>query len=307
MSVRLVVAVTDGEWFRFLRNRSDLAEVNFWSPSGTNFRALSPGELFLFKLHAPLNFIVGGGVFAHASIMPCSLAWEAFGEANGAATLMEVRARIRKYRRVDPRSHEDFLIGCRILTQPFFLSEDDWLPIPPSWSANIVTFKTFITDQADGRKLWDALIERTVEKPSPGLSEGPQARFGDPIPVRPRLGQGAFRVLVTDHYRRRCAVTGERTLPALEAAHILPYGQGGQHEVRNGILMRRDLHSLFDLGYVTVTPKLVFEVSRRIKEEYENGREYYRMHGAPVAAPIRSDFRPDSELLRWHNENTYRG
>ena len=104
MSVRLVVAVTDGEWFRFLRNRSDLAEVNFWSPSGTNFRALSPGELFLFKLHAPLNFIVGGGVFAHASIMPCSLAWEAFGEANGAATLMEVRARIRKYRRVDPRS-----------------------------------------------------------------------------------------------------------------------------------------------------------------------------------------------------------
>ena len=307
MSVRLVVAVTDGEWFRFLRNRSDLAEVNFWSPSGTNFRALSPGELFLFKLHAPLNFIVGGGVFAHASIMPCSLAWEAFGEANGAATLMEVRARIRKYRRVDPRSHEDFLIGCRILTQPFFLSEDDWLPIPPSWSANIVTFKTFITDQADGRKLWDPLIERTVEKPSPGLSEGPQARFGDPIPVRPRLGQGAFRVLVTDHYRRRCAVTGERTLPALEAAHILPYGQGGQHEVRNGILMRRDLHSLFDLGYVTVTPKLVFEVSRRIKEEYENGREYYRMHGAPVAAPIRSDFRPDSELLRWHNENTYRG
>lgn len=302
-----MVAVTDGEWFRFLRNRSDLAEVNFWSPSGTSFRALSPGELFLFKLHAPLNFIVGGGVFAHASIMPCSLAWEAFGEANGAATLMEVRARIRKYRRVDPPSHEDFLIGCRILTQPFFLSEDDWLPIPSSWSANVVTFKTFTTNQADGRRLWDALIDRMAEKAPPGLSEGPQARFGDPIPVRPRLGQGAFRVLVTDHYRRRCAVTGERTLPALEAAHILPYGQGGQHEVRNGILMRRDLHSLFDLGYVTVTPNLVFEVSRRIKEEYENGREYYRMHGEPVAAPLRSEFRPDDELLRWHNENRYRG
>ena len=53
------------------------------------------------------------------------------------------------------------------------------------------------------------------------------ARFGEPHLIRPRLGQGAFRVLVTDIYRRRCAVTQERTLPALEAAHIRPYGDGG--------------------------------------------------------------------------------
>ena len=307
MSVRLVVAITDDEWFRYLRNRSDLAEINFWSPSGTNFRALSPGELFLFKLHAPLNFIVGGGVFAHASVMPCSLAWEAFGEANGAATLAEMRTRIRRYRKVDADAREDFQIGCRILTQPFFLSEADWLPVPASWSTNIVAFKTFTTNEPDGRELWEVLVDRTLEVPNPGLSAGPQARFGDPIPVRPRLGQGAFRVLVTDHYGRRCAITRERTLPALEAAHIRPYGQGGQHEIKNGILMRRDIHSLFDLGYVTVTPELVFEVSRRIKEEFENGRDYYRMHGTPVAAPLRSECRPDVELLRWHNESAYRG
>jgi putative restriction endonuclease len=40
--------------------------------------------------------------------------------------------------------------------------------------------------------------------------------------VQPRLGQGAFRLLVTDAYQRRCAVTGERTLPVLDAAHIRP-------------------------------------------------------------------------------------
>jgi putative restriction endonuclease len=85
--------------------------------------------------------------------MPCSLAWEAFGEANGAATLAEMRARIRKYRKVDPASRDDFQIGCRILTQPFFLHEAEWLPIPTSWSANIVTFKTFTTDEADGREV----------------------------------------------------------------------------------------------------------------------------------------------------------
>ena len=86
------------------------------------------------------------------------------------------------------------------------------------------------------------------------MAEG-QARFGEPHLIRPRLGQGAFRVLVTDIYERRCAVTQERTLPALEAAHIRPYGDGGAHEAENGLLLRRDIHSLFDAGYVTVTPE----------------------------------------------------
>jgi putative restriction endonuclease len=75
MGVNLVVAITDYDWFQALRVRKDWSEVNFWSPGGANFRALQPGELFLFKLHSPRNFIVGGGVFAHAMTLPCSLAW----------------------------------------------------------------------------------------------------------------------------------------------------------------------------------------------------------------------------------------
>ena len=92
-------------------------------------------------------------------------------------------------------------------------------------------------------------------------------------------------MLVTDIYRRRCAVTQERTLPALEAAHIRPYGDGGEHEARNGLLLRRDIHSLFDAGYVTVTPDLRFEVSRRIREEFENGKHYYALHGQQIEPP----------------------
>ena len=120
MSVRLIIAVTDGDWFDLLRRKPGLSEVNFWSPSDSAFRALQPGELFLFKLHAPNNFIVGGGIFAHANSMPCSLAWEAFGEANGANSLAEMRARIAKYRRSEGRkSHRNysfvggFSVGCQ--------------------------------------------------------------------------------------------------------------------------------------------------------------------------------------------------
>ena len=74
MAIGLVVAVTDGDWFDHLRAKPQLTEANFWSPSDRTFKALEPGELFLFKLHAPRNFIVGGGVFAYANSLPCSLA-----------------------------------------------------------------------------------------------------------------------------------------------------------------------------------------------------------------------------------------
>jgi putative restriction endonuclease len=311
MPVRLIVAVTDGDWFDQLRRMPDLTEVNFWSPSDSTFRALQPGELFLFKLHAPNNFIAGGGVFAHANSMPCSLAWEAFGEANGARSLAEMRARITKYRRIKPDEKEDFVIGCRVLTQPFFLDQAQWIPVPENFSKNIVKFKGYSADDSDGRNLWDAVqsaLGGVVATKPPGFSDiERQVRYGEPVLVKPRLGQGAFRILVTDNYRRRCAISGERTLPALDAAHIRPFASGGSHEASNGILMRRDIHSLFDLGYVTITPELKFEVSRRIREEYENGRHYYALHGSGVTVPEVVDRRPDATALAWHNEHCFKG
>lgn len=305
MGVRLVVAVTDGDWYDHLRRKANLVEVNFWAPSATKFRALEPGELFLFKLHAPRNFIVGGGIFTYANALPCSLAWEAFGDANGAASLGQMRARIAMYRGADPTDRSDFVIGCRILTQPFFLAEENWIPAPESWSRNIVTFKGYSTDQLDGLRLWEAVQTAITAEPFEGLNE-PQARYGEPTLVRPRLGQGAFRILVTDSYRRRCAISGEKTLPALDAAHIRPFADGGSHEASNGILMRRDIHSLFDAGYVTITPELKFEVSRRIREEFENGRHYYELHGREIEPPQDPRQMPNRTSLSWHNECVFR-
>ncbi len=130
---------------------------------------------------------------------------------------------------------------------------------PPSWKPNIVRLRRYSTDEPEGRALWDSVHDAgTPAAYASGVAE-PTPRFGEPTLIRPRLGQGAFRLLVTDAYGRRCAVTGERTLPALEAAHIRPYADGGEHAGANGILMRRDVHSLFDAGYVTVTPAIVLK------------------------------------------------
>src|SRR3984893_4479815 len=320
MPVKVVVALTDPEWFAHRRGKPDLSEVNFWAPSGRSFRALTSGEVFLFRLHAPYRVIVGGGVFAHADRLPCSLAWEAFGEANGAATLAQMRVRIARHRKVAGDERYDFVIVCRILTQPFFLPESEWFE-PPNWPPHFQGFKTYSTDDPDGLMLWEAAQSRVQSRapyrssfPQSGASDVPVARWGEPTLIHPRLGQGAFRIIVTDNYARRGAVTGERTLPALDAAHIRPYSDHGEHEPSNGLLLRRDIHSLFDRGYVTVTPTHHFEVSRRIRDEFENGRDYfengrdyYAMHGRSVQVPQRPDQRPDPQSLTWHNENRFLG
>ena len=110
--MKTYVAVTDNDWYRFLRQRPELDEVNFWQPGGKQlFKRLDSGQPFLFKLHSPDNFIVGGGFFAHSSLLPSSLAWDAFGEKNGARSLDEMRRRIEKYRESSSDPHQDYIIG----------------------------------------------------------------------------------------------------------------------------------------------------------------------------------------------------
>lgn len=132
--------------------------------------------------------------------------------------------------------------------------------------------------------------------------------YGLSVLTKVRLGQGAFRVLVTDAYNRKCAISREKTLPVLEAAHIKPYAESGPHFISNALLLRSDLHKLFDSGYLTITNDLKVEVSKRIKEEFQNGKEYYKFHGGDLLAlPNRKIDKPESRFVEWHNENIYKG
>lgn len=301
--MRYWVGLTDGDWFEYLRSRTP-DEVNFWQPSaGRRAVRLDAGALFLFKLHSPRNFVVGGGFYVRYSALPARLAWDAFGDKNGAPSYGVLRDRVERYRKQAIAG--DPFIGCNILNAPFFFDEKDWIAIPETWAPNTQQGRTFDTDTADGLKLWNAVQERLTNTATP-KSQVESPRLGAEYLTRARLGQGAFRVLVTEAYERRCAVTGERTLPVLEAAHIKPYAKSGPHLISNGLLLRSDLHILFDDGYLTVTEDLKVEVSRSIKEKFENGREYYRYHGKPlITVPDDSYLRPSAEFLRWHNTEVF--
>jgi putative restriction endonuclease len=309
--MRFYVGITDFDWFTFLSENAPIDEVNFWRPSaGQPFKALDPGGPFLFKLHSPRNFIVGGGFFSYYTTLPVSFAWKSFGIKNGAHSEQEMRVRLAKYRKVSPNPADDYEIGCILLQSPFFFPEQEWIPAS-DWPPSIQVGKGYDTAEPRGEALWEQVEawlfahKAPAELPLPHPEEG--VRRGEPQIILPRLGQGSFRVLVADAYHRRCAFTGSPVLHVLEAAHVRPVTADGPNDVRNGILFRQDVHTLFDRGYITVTPEYRAEVSHRIKDEFENGKEYYSAHGRLISLPEEASLQPAGKFLSWHNENVYLG
>lgn len=300
------LGVTDNNWYQFLSQRG-LDEVNFWQPSARPpFRNAPIGMPFLFKLKKPHNHVAGGGFYVTYSELPVSLAWEVFGEKNGASTLDDFQARLGRLanRRGVPAN-----IGCTVLAEPFFFPESHWIE-PPGWKPNIVVGKSYETAEPEGATLWSAVqasLESVAAVPnSRRVADEMPDKYGTQTLTRPRLGQASFRMLLTEAYNRKCAITGESTLIALEAAHIVPYSQEGTHDVTNGLLLRADFHRLFDAGLVSVSPEMRIKVSPRIREAYFNGKAYYRMNDAPLSQlPDRPEMRPDPDKLNWHFKNCF--
>lgn len=306
------VGVTDNHWYKFLAERN-LDEVNFWQPSATPpFTNRPVGMPFLFKLKRPYNHIAGGGFFVTYNKIPLSLAWDIFGEKNGASSHAEFRQLIGE---LSADKSEDVEIGCTVLANVFYLDQGDWLPDPPEWSGPIVRGKSYKFASSAGAFIWEHVQQRSSSAPILELDSEPshqlradlRAKYGEPILVKPRLGQSSFRLLVTEAYHRRCAITGENTLEVLEAAHIVPFSSEGSHEVNNGLLLRADFHRLYDVGLVSVTPEYRVKVSPVIREKWLNGRVYYRLDNQPLSiTPDKSENQPDRDKLDWHYKNVFR-
>ena len=308
--MRGYVGVTDDDWYRFLAARPSLTEVNFWRPGGgRGFHALAVGEPFFFKTHYPHNRVVGGGFYSDFAPMRLSEAWELFGEANGAASLEQMRARIGHYRR-EPISIGDPDIGCLFIRDVRFFPADSLMEPPPGFAPNIVQGKSFDFADAAVSSYFEHFLQLLLggaielDFSQPWHRDGPV--FGDPRLAPYRLGQQAFKAKVLDAYHRRCAITGSKIWPVLEAAHIRPITQGGEHRLDNGLLLRSDVHTLFDCGYLGVDPAYRLRVSPRLREDFGNGDRFYVQAGQVVALPERRPDRPQREFLEWHLDEVFK-
>jgi putative restriction endonuclease len=98
--------------------------------------------------------------------------------------------------------------------------------------------------------------------------------------VSHRLGQGPFRDAVLQRYQSTCIVSKCTVPEVLEAAHIDPVSKGGSHDMNNAVLLRCDIHNLFDMGLLTIGKSGRIRVSPELRKT-----EYGRYHGKSIHVP----------------------
>lgn len=182
---RFYVGITSDAWVDALRRLPFIEDrkINFWRPTpGRGFAVLRSGEVFLFKRHAPSHAIVGGATYERFASQSLRQAWEAFGTANGASSLDEMRASVAKYRRTRHVDDSE-MIGCIVLTRPFFWCESHWLRPPADWARNIVQGRSYDLHSPPGSDLWKLVVERqpglallSSDYSSPGSRRDPNER-----------------------------------------------------------------------------------------------------------------------------------
>ncbi len=306
------VAVTDEDWYRFLSHRPELDEVNFWRPrGGRGFHRIAVGEPFFFKTHHPHNRVVGGGFYSGFAPMKMSEAWDLFGHANGVQDLDEMRQRVGQYRRAPITPGEDPEIGCIFVRDVVFFPDNESAPPPPDFATNIVQGKGYSLADAAYEGYFRELLQRLVGRIAIDVDlEGPWHRtgpvYGDPRLVPQRLGQRSFQAVVLDAYHRRCAITNAKIRPVLQAAHIRPLPAGGEHRLDNALLLRSDVHILFDRGYLGVDTRHRLLVSPRLRAEFGNGDQFYARAGESIALPDRRPDRPSRDFLEWHLDTVFK-
>ena len=308
------IAITDFDWYKTLLAGGPHEEVNFWLPSARRAFRAPLHSPFFFKLRHPHNAIAGFGLFQRYVPLPDWLAWEAFGEKNGCRSFPAMRDRIARIRagygyQEEGGSNE---IGCVLVARPVFFPENEWVKQPADWKVRTQRAKKYDLTMGEGQRVWHECQDRLHIGSHRHLLFAVDSERADPVEfmlatARQRLGQGTFRIEVTQAYDRACAVTGEHSLPALEAAHIRPVCDDGPMAVSNGLLLRADLHRLFDRGYLTVTPEHRLKVSGRLKADFSNGKSYYPFDDQEVHVPDEPGLRPSPDFLAWHNERCFMG
>lgn len=322
------IALTDKQWFDFLSSRADAShgtplvdEANFWFPNAQHPpKKLTPGQPVFLRLKSPHYAIAGVGFFTAFHLLNLQDAWTFFGWRNGDSTFGAFHSRIRAYRvkaagRPAALPADDLMqspLGCLVLRAVELWPPSRWVP----WG------------EAEGfhRNIQQGATERDPARVQQLLSLiGPSAlvrdaEFGDQFRLvasddrawkehaaqAVREGQGSFRLRLLDAYGSQCAITGEHTEPVLDAAHIQPYLGPASNHVQNGLLLAKEFHTLFDRGYVTITPEHVVKVSTRLKADFANGRRYYPYDGRPLAKlPRTESLRPSAEALEWHGKHVF--
>ncbi|MBO8223110.1 hypothetical protein HA142_06245 [Prochlorococcus marinus str. XMU1401] len=113
-----------------------------------------------------------------------------------------------------------------------------------------------------------------------------------------RQGQGKFRKELLNAYEKKCAITNSSIPETLEAAHIIPYKGSSTNHIQNGILLRADIHTLFDLDLLRIDENYLIHIDKSIEDI-----EYRKFDGKYLRLPCDEEFIPSKDALKKRFEN----
>ena len=219
-------------------------------------------------------------------------AWNKYGFKNGCTSKQELIDRLDKYKASnssDERSVTDSEIGCIVLTNAVYFDDDKFLDLDNyeiDFSRFIVKIKYY--NEIDPLEI---VIQSTVndfELLPTTLEKLKKSRL-----LTERKGQGNFRAIITTAYSNKCCITNETTPELLEAAHIQPYFDENSNHVKNGLLLRLDLHKLYDNGLLYIDETFKIHISPEVKSEY-----YQELNGLTIRLPENNNLHPSIEALK---------
>lgn len=284
----IALSPTDRNWFHFLRKQPDISIVNFWTPTDWNIHNLSQGDYWYFVLKgSEPRKIGGGGRFIEYKFMRASKAWELYGFGNGAASYQEMVDWLNEYiskRALASKPSSDPEIGCVILDNCIFVADHQQktsLEFGLTFPKEVVKFKTFNHPPLQLTKVATKQINISDDEDDLIPPDEEDARKRIKASIVRRQGQPQFRQSLLTEYEGKCAITGCDVSDALEAAHITPYMGEQTNTVQNGLLLRADIHTLFDLGKIAISPNDFRIILHRDLRDGHYGTFHLKMISVP--------------------------
>lgn len=291
----IALAPANITWFQNLRDAGYSGLVNFWTSMDWKVSGIAKDTWWYFVINGKL---AGGGRFEDYAVMRVSEAWARFGFGNGAGSVPEMVGEVisQRQRNVQDKSfNPDPIVGCIALRDCVFLPDEQHaLPEAHGLSLPGQLLKYKLLSVPPLRLVQIAGSAAQPDAHGPVNKEDVRLRIQTGIANR--RGPELFRRALLAAYDSKCPITGCNTVEVLEAAHIVPYLGDRTDAVANGLLLRADIHTLFDLHLLALTPKTCIVV---LHPDLRLGH-YAELHGRQLRLPQRPEDWPDSTALAEH-------
>lgn len=281
------IAVTDKSWYEYQKEHDFIDNINFWTPTVWKV-AFDPGDIIVFKLKGTIDDIGGYGSFVEYKHQTLEQSWKEFGQRNGYDTKEEFVMALTK-----GKGPSSTICGCLVLENVVYFDQ------PEKLSKYGLSFNSHIVKYRKEYSPFPSFGQQSVVASQPVFQLVTQSKKQKTKQkVTLRVGQGQFHRDISVAYGHKCCITGETAPELLQAAHIQDYINKDSNHVQNGLLLRMDIHKLFDSGLLYIDENYKVHVSSLVKST-----NYTDLNNQKISRPTNPSEWPSIDALKFKKES----